>query len=202
MATNNQASDSSEHDREVFEDAVRKELKGQGFREIARPADDTWLWQHGQAKVTVVGVTRDRDRWSVPTDDPVDEAVLLVGGFNRTDQMYLFEDAIWCWYDAWDSVDLRQRLADSANRAKDCVDGRGVDGPQIVSFREMLCLAADDPSRSDLERRFSPMRIESTLQELFKVRDQFLADLRGSGEEFRREPLRRAAQSVEPWASE
>lgn len=202
MPTNHQTSNVSEHDRDTFEDAVREALEGQGFREIPRPADKTWLWQHGQAEMTVLGVTRDRDRWSMPSDDPVDEAVLLGGGASTKDQLYLFEDAIWCWCDDWNSPGLRQRLAICAERANDCVDGRDVPEPEMISFREMLSLAADTPSRSDLERRFSPEAVGLTLQELSAARDQFLADLRGLGRESRRTPLRRAAQSVEPWASE
>lgn len=202
MPTNHQAPDFSEHDCDTFEDTVRKALEGRGFREIPRPANETWLWQHGQAEMTVLGVTRDRDRWSAPSDDPVDEAVLLVGGASTKDQMYLFEDAIWCWCDEWNLPGLRQQLEICAERANDRADGRDVPEPEPISFREMLSLAADAPSRSDLERRFSPEAVESTLQELSAARDQFLVDLRGLGDESRREPQRRAAQSVEPWPLE
>lgn len=179
MLTSHQAPDFSEHDCDTFEEAVREALEDQGFRELPRPADKTWLWQHDQAEMTVLGVTRDRDRWSEPSDDPVDKAVLLVGGSSTKDRMYLFEDAIWCWCEEWNSPGLRQRLAICAEQANDCVDGRDVPEPEMISFREMLSLAADAPSRPDLERRFSPEAVESTLQELSAARDQFLVDLRG-----------------------
>lgn len=177
MSTNDQASNVNGHDRDTFEDAVREELDRLGFGEIARTSDGTPLWQHSQASTTVLSVTRDRDRWSVAADNLLDEGVLLIGGISRTDQLYLFEDAVWCWCDWWGSAELRGRLVDIAKWANDCVDGLDADRPAMISFREMLNLAADDLTRSDLERRFSPERIESTLQELSKARDQFHAGL-------------------------
>jgi len=177
MSTNNQESNVNEHDRDTFEDVVREELVRRDFAEIARTSDGTPLWQHSQASTTVLSVTRDRDRWSVAADNLLDEGVLLIGGISRTDQLYLFEDAVWCWCDWWGSAELRGRLVDIAKWANDCVDGLDADRPAMISFREMLSLAAGDLTRSDLERRFSPERIESTLQELSKARDQFHAGL-------------------------
>lgn len=197
MSTNNQASNVNEHDRDMFEDAVREEFVRRDFGKISNTADGKPLWQHRQASTTVLSVTRDRDRWSVAADNLLDEGVLLIGGISRTDQLYLFEDAVWCWCDWWGSAELRGRLADIAKWANDCVDGLDVDRPAMILFQEMLNLAADDLTRSDLERRFSPERIESTLQELSKVRNQFLASL-CSVQEPRFEPLRRAAQAVGP----
>lgn len=197
MSTNNQASNVNEHDRDTFEDAVREEFVRRDFGKISSTADGKPLWQHRQASTTVLSVTRDRDRWSVAADNLLDEGVLLIGGISRTDQLYLFEDAVWCWCDWWGSAELRGRLKDIAKWANDCVDGLDADRPAMISFREMLNLAADDLTRSDLERRFSPERIESTLQELSKVRNQFLASL-CSVQEPRFEPLRRAAQAVGP----
>lgn len=177
MSTNNQASNVNEHGRDTFEDAVREEFARRDFRKISGTADGKPLWQHRQGSTTVLSVTRDRDRWSVATDNLLDEGVLLIGGISRTDQLYLFEDAIWCWCDRWGSAELRGRLADSAKWTNDRADGLDVDVPAMISFREMLSLATNDLTRFDVERRFSPERIESTLQELSKARDQFLAGL-------------------------
>lgn len=184
MSTNSQASSGNGHDRDRFEDAVREELCSRGFCKGSRAADGTPLWRHRPNGMTVLGVTRDRDRWSEAADDPLEEGVLLIGGIHRIDQLYLFEYAICCWGEQWEATELRERLEKCAQRAKGWVDGhsvddRDVDVPPMISFREMLELATCDQTRSDLESRFSPEGIESTLRELWEVRTEFLKDLLG-----------------------
>lgn len=197
MSTYSQASDAAGDDRDKFADAVREELGSRGFREISGSADEPWIWrQHDPVKQPVLGVMRDHDRRFEAADDPLDEAVLLVGGDSRSDQLYLFEDAIWCWGEEWGMAELVKELDYRAEWAHACVDGSQADMPAPIPFRKML--GVFERSRPDLERRFSPGSIESTLEELSEARKGFLDRLVGPGEDFRLHPQRRAAQSVPP----
>lgn len=200
MSTHSQASDAVGDYCDEFVDAVRKELGSRGFREISCPADAPWLWRHDSFEQTVLGIMRDRDQRFEAAADPLDEAVLLVGGESRRDQLYLFEDAIWCWGEAWGLAELVRELDYRAKWANACVDGSNVDMPEPIPFRKMLGLL--ERSRSDLERRFSPGNIESTLKELSEARKEFLDGLFDPVQDSRFHPQRRASQSVPPLAPE
>lgn len=167
MATNSLASDATGDARDGFAVAVRQELGSRGFRDITCRTDKRRLWQHKLAKQTVLGVTRYRGQRFGAAHEPLDEAVLLVGGASRRDRLYLYEDAIWCWREEWQEDDLLQKLDDRTKQANDCMDGGDV-GPEAIPFRKML--ESFEQHRSDLEERFSPVNIESTLDELSKPR--------------------------------
>lgn len=197
MSTNIHASDATWDDRDKFVDAVREELGSRGLREISCPADEPWLWRrHDPLEQAVLGVMRDRDQRFEAADDPLDEAVLLVGGESRRDQLYLFEDAIWCWGAEWGMADLVQELDYRAKWVNTVVDSGDVAMPEPIPFRKTL--GVFERSRSDLERRFSPGSIESTLEELSETRKEFLRELFGPVQDSRFHPQRRAAQSVPP----
>lgn len=197
MSTYSQAGDTTRDHRDKFVDAVRAELGSRGFREISCPADEPWLWrQRDPFEQTVLGVTRDRDQRFEAADDPLDEAVLLVGGESRRDRIYLFEDAIWCWGETWGVAELVQELDYRAEWANACVDGGNVAMPEPIPFRKMLGVL--ERSRSDLERRFSPGSIDVTLEELSEARKGFLDGLFGSVQDSRFSPQRLAAQAVPP----
>ena len=197
MSTNIHASDATWDDRDKFVDAVREELGSRGLREISCPADEPWLWRrHDPREQTVLGVMRDRDQRFEAADDPLDDAVLLVGGESRREQLYLFEDAIWCWGETWGMAELVQELDYRAEWADACVDGGNVDMSEPIPFRKMLGVL--ERSRSDLERRFAPGRIESSLEELSEARKGFLDRLCGPVQDSRFDPQRRDAQSMPP----
>ena len=197
MSTYGQTSDATWDDRDKFVVAVREELRSQGFREISCPADEPWLWRrHDPREQTVLGVMRDRDQRFEAADDPLHEVVLLVGGDSRREQLYLFEDAIWCWGETWGLAELVQELDYRAEWVNACVDGNNVDMPEPIPFRKMLGVL--ERSRSDLERRFAPGRIEVALEELSEARKGFLDRLCGPVQDSRFDPQRRDAQSMPP----
>ena len=113
-----------------------------------------------------------------------------------SDQLYLFEDAISCWGEEWGVAGLVQELDYRAKWADACVDGGKTDMPESIPFRKMLELF--ERSQSDLERRFSPGNIESTLEELSGERKEFLNGLFGPVQDSRVAPQRRAAQCAAP----
>ena len=174
MSTNSLASYVAGDDRDGFVVAVHKELVDHGFREISRPSDNLWLWKHEQARHTVLGVTRDRDHRLEAAHDPLEEAVLFVGGESRRDQLYLIEVAVRCWWRQRGADEPHQELHDRATRASDRSDGDDVAIPGAISFREMLGWIEEH--RSDLEERFSPVNIVSTLEELSEARYEQLRE--------------------------
>ena len=179
MATYSLASDVTGDARDGFVVAVRQELGSHGFLDITRQTDKWRLWKHKQAKQTVLGVTRYRGQRFGAALDPLDEAVLLVGGASRRDRLYLYEDAIWCWGEEWKEDDLLRKLDDRAKQPNDRMDGGAVGRPEAIPFREML--ESFEQHRSDLEERFSPGNIESTHEELstryLQAREQLRARL-------------------------
>lgn len=166
MATYSQASDAFGDARDGFVVAVRQELGRHGFLDVTRRTDKRRLWKHKQAKQTVLGVRRDRGQRFGAAHDPLDEAVLLVGGASRRDRLYLYEYAIWCWGEEWTEDGLLRKLDDRGMQAHDCMDCGDVGMPESIPFRQML--ESFEQHRSDLEERFSPGKIESTLEELSK----------------------------------
>lgn len=176
MSTYSRTGDAAWDDRDEFGVAVRQVLRRHDFQEISRAPDGQRLWKHCEAKQTVLVVVRDRDHRVKAMHDPLEEAVLLVGGKSRSDRLFWLEDAIWCWYRQWGVAELRQKLDDRAKRANDCADGGKGDIAESIPFRELLSLSACDPSRSDLERRFSGEQIESTIRELSRARYEQLRE--------------------------
>ena len=183
-----------------FYRAIGSEMASQGFRELPDGEPGIPLWTRENADNAVLGVTRDREGWLAELDNPMDEAVLLVGGGNRRDQLYLFEDAISCWGADWgdDGSEMRALLHDTAEKTKRFVDNSEGELPEmLVTFREMLGLAKE--KWPNLDHRFTLDCIERSLLELSEARAAFLEDL------FRIDPgrgaegLGLAAQSVAPW---
>ena len=163
--------------RDGFEVAVSQELGSHGFHDISTPTDKRRLWRHKQARHTVLSVTRYRGQRFRAAHDPLDEAVLLVGGASRRDRLYSYADAIWHWGKEWNEDSLLRKLDDRAKQARDSVDGGGVGMPESVPFREML--ESFEQHRSDLEERFSPENIASAVEALSKVpNEQLRAQLR------------------------
>lgn len=168
-----------------FYRAIGSEMASQGFRELPDGEPGIPLWTRENAGNAVLGVTRDREGWLAELDNPMDEAVLLVGGGNRRDQLYLFEDAISCWGADWgdDGSEMRALLHDTAEKTKRFVDNSEGELPEmLVTFREMLGLAKE--KWPNLDHRFTRKCIEQSLKELSAARARFLDDL------FRVEPGR------------
>lgn len=168
------ASDVTGDDRDGFVVAVHQELDSHGFRDISRRTDKRRLWKHAQAEQTVLGVTRYRGQRFGAAHDPLDEAVLLVGGESERGQLHLVEDAILCWGKEWGEQELRRQLDARARRANDCVGGGK--GGILGSIRFGKTLELIEQHRSDLEERFSPGNIVSTLAELSETRYERLRE--------------------------
>ena len=186
-----------------FYRAIGSEMASRGFRELPDGEPGIPLWTRENADNAVLGVTRDREGGLAELDNPMDEAVLLVGGGNRRDQLYLFEDAISCWGADWGdkASEMRARLYETGEKTNLFVDDFGWDPPEPpVTFLEMLGLAAD--KWPNLDHRFTPDCIERTLVELSDVRVGFIEELCRIASEGRAEDLDLAAQSDVPWIHE